>query len=123
MKKETITVSVDYKIEYRNSEGREKAIKIILGTLSHGFVGGSYNAERMSATAKLNTDDRYEQIKVAVQDLLIDLRYAPEDIRGFANGSMGQSHQPLAKTCQKLIDAGVLENVRITGETRWRDNT
>ena len=51
------------------------------------------------------------QLKTIIQDILIDLEFAPVHIRGFADGSMGQNNQLSPEICQKLIDVGVLDGI------------
>ena len=55
---------------------------------------------------------RYTALKVAVQDLLIDIDIPPADLQHIAKGEQSQSGSyPSKKTAQKLIDAGVLEGL------------
>lgn len=60
--------------------------------------------------------DRYVQLLVAVQDLLIEIEIDPKDLRAIAAGAdypKGHvSAKITVKTAQKLIDAGVLEGVK-----------
>lgn len=51
---------------------------------------------------------RYTQLKAATQDLLIELGFSPNNLKGFIDGTLGQSGQPSAAVCQKLIGAGIL---------------
>ena len=52
---------------------------------------------------------KYTQLKVATQDLLIELGFSPETLKGFVEGTCGQSGQPSDEVCQKLLDAGILD--------------
>ena len=112
-----------------NDPNQEKKMKKELKDLRARVEQLEYPMPEVDDTAKLNADDRYEQLKVAVQDMLIELDITPDRIEERATKieqepfSEDSASKMSYKTCQKLIDAGVLENVRITGETRWRDNT
>ena len=56
-------------------------------------------------------NNRYEQLKVAIQDLLIDIDINPADLEHISKGEQGRPYYPSRKTAQKLIDAGVIEGV------------
>ena len=57
-------------------------------------------------------EDRYEQLKVAVQDLLIEVGISPSDLRSVAaRADYADDHigaKVTVKTAQKLLDAGIL---------------
>jgi len=50
----------------------------------------------------------YEQMRVATQDLLIELGWSPKDIREWADGRPDPRKVPSQKVCGKLIDAGLI---------------
>jgi len=50
----------------------------------------------------------YEQMRVATQDLLIELGWSPKDIREWAGGRPEPRKSPSSKVCRKLIDAGLI---------------
>ena len=54
MKKETITIQVDYEIEYKTEEGKQEAITSIMKSLSSsGIHGGGYGVERLDETGRV----------------------------------------------------------------------
>lgn len=76
---------------------------------------GLYRKVRTMGNA---SEDRYVQLKVAVQDMLIELDITPEDIQRRVSPVMDVSDKgPVAKlsvkVCQKLIDAGVLKGTQV----------
>ena len=78
---------------------------------------GLYRKERTMGDAHVEGGtDRYKQLKVAVQDMLIELRIFPEDLHRRVSPVMNVSDkEPVAeltvKVCQKLIDAGVWSKI------------
>ena len=50
----------------------------------------------------------YEQMRVATQDLLIELGWSPKDILKWAAGRPNPRKVPSRKVCGKLINAGLV---------------
>ena len=57
----------------------------------------------------MNWEQKYKQLKVAIQDYFVELNISPADMQEFAEGTKGQPSMPSTKTASKLIDAGLLD--------------
>ena len=60
-------------------------------------------------------EDKYKQLKVAVQDLCIEVGITPSDLRSIAaHADYADDHigaKVTVKTAQKLLDAGLVNNL------------
>ena len=67
------------------------------------------NEDRLNSCNKDDEDfkSKYTQLKVATQDLLIEIGFSPKTLQGFIDGTCGQNNQPSDTVCKKLIDAGI----------------
>jgi uncharacterized OB-fold protein len=77
-----------------------------------------YNNDEIETLKKvfITKDRRYEQLKVAIQDLFIEIGITANDLKSIAaRADYDDDHigaKVTVKVAQKLLDAGILEYVR-----------